>query len=171
MVILQCANWWFSSLQTVSHYQSFCVGFGDSPPNAAALDGKLISKTCWRLYPHFCWVMWNFIGHLPTTVDYQRVILWKTATWCFWSAFFWYEEHHAQLRLNWAWFTEEKFQAQGWTWQISPSLVGGLKHHFDFSIQLGILSSQLTFIFFRGVETTNQIMCQPQSFPMPYAWS
>jgi len=30
--------------------------------------------------------------------------------------------------------------------------------HFYFSIQLGMSSSQLTFIFFRGVETTNQIL-------------
>ena len=29
--------------------------------------------------------------------------------------------------------------------------------YFDFSIQLGMSSSQLTFIFFRGIETTNQI--------------
>jgi len=29
---------------------------------------------------------------------------------------------------------------------------------FYFSIQLGISSSQLTFMFFRGVETTNQIV-------------
>ena len=36
-------------------------------------------------------------------------------------------------------------------------LVGGLEHDFYFSIQLGMSSSQLTFIFFRGVQTTNQI--------------
>jgi hypothetical protein len=34
---------------------------------------------------------------------------------------------------------------------------GGLEHEFYFSIQLGMSSSQLTFIFFRGVQTTNQI--------------
>ena len=32
-----------------------------------------------------------------------------------------------------------------------PLLVGGLEHGFYFSHILGILSSQLTFIFFRGV--------------------
>ena len=31
-------------------------------------------------------------------------------------------------------------------------LVGGLKHLDHFSIQLGMSSSQLTFIFFRGVD-------------------
>ena len=31
-----------------------------------------------------------------------------------------------------------------------------LEHDFYFSIQLGMSSSQLTFIFFRGVQTTNQ---------------
>ena len=36
-------------------------------------------------------------------------------------------------------------------------LVGGLAQDFYLSIQLGISSSQLTFIFFRGVETTNQL--------------
>jgi hypothetical protein len=36
------------------------------------------------------------------------------------------------------------------------NLVGGLEHGFYLSIQLGILSSQLTFIFFRWVETTDQ---------------
>jgi hypothetical protein len=30
-------------------------------------------------------------------------------------------------------------------------LVGGLEHEFYFSIQLGISSSQLTVIFFRGI--------------------
>ena len=35
-------------------------------------------------------------------------------------------------------------------------LVGGLEHFLFFHIILGISSSQLTFIFFRGVETTNQ---------------
>ena len=34
-------------------------------------------------------------------------------------------------------------------------LIGGLEHFLFFHI-LGISSSQLTFIFFRGVETTNQ---------------
>ena len=34
-------------------------------------------------------------------------------------------------------------------------LVGGLEHHFYVSIQLGMSSSQLTFILFRGVQTTN----------------
>ena len=36
------------------------------------------------------------------------------------------------------------------------SLVGGLEHDFYFPIQLGMSSSQLTFIFFRGVQRTNQ---------------
>ena len=35
-------------------------------------------------------------------------------------------------------------------------LVGGLEHDFYFPNQLGMSSSQLTFIFFRGVEATNQ---------------
>ena len=36
-------------------------------------------------------------------------------------------------------------------------LVGGLEHDFLWlSIQLGMSSSQLTFVFFRGIETTNQ---------------
>jgi hypothetical protein len=35
-------------------------------------------------------------------------------------------------------------------------LLGGLEHEYYFSIQLGISSSQLTFIFFKGVETTKQ---------------
>ena len=38
---------------------------------------------------------------------------------------------------------------KGW-WLISW-LVGGLEHDFEFSIQLGMSSSQLNFIFFRGV--------------------
>ena len=37
-------------------------------------------------------------------------------------------------------------------------LVGGLEHEYYFSIQLGISSSQVAFIFFSGVETTNQIV-------------
>ena len=37
-------------------------------------------------------------------------------------------------------------------------LVGGLEHQFYFPRNIGFrLSSQLTFIFFRGVESTNQI--------------
>jgi len=41
-------------------------------------------------------------------------------------------------------------------WNYRP--VGGLEHEFYCSIQLGMSSSQLTFIFFRGVETTSQTM-------------
>jgi hypothetical protein len=37
-------------------------------------------------------------------------------------------------------------------------LVGGLEHEFHFSIQLGILTPADELIFFRGVETTNQIL-------------
>ena len=40
---------------------------------------------------------------------------------------------------------------------VSIYLVGGLEHDFCFSIYWE-QSSQLTFIFFRGVETTNQII-------------
>jgi hypothetical protein len=40
---------------------------------------------------------------------------------------------------------------------VSIYLVGGLEHDFYFSIYWE-QSSQLTFIFFRGVETTNQII-------------
>jgi hypothetical protein len=39
--------------------------------------------------------------------------------------------------------------------EVSHRLIGGLEHEFYFSI-LGFSSPQLTFIFFRGVETTNQ---------------
>ena len=37
--------------------------------------------------------------------------------------------------------------------------------HFLFSHILGILSSQLTFIFFRGVQTTNQNVIRPERAP------
>ena len=48
------------------------------------------------------------------------------------------------------------FKPAGVNHQVS-NLVGGLEHGFyDFPIILGMSSSQLTFIFFRGVETTNQ---------------
>ena len=40
---------------------------------------------------------------------------------------------------------------------INPHLVGGLEHFLLFHI-LGMSSSQLTFIFFRWVETTNQAL-------------
>ena len=36
-------------------------------------------------------------------------------------------------------------------------LIGGLEHFLIFHI-LGMSSSQLTFIFFRGVDTTNQFI-------------
>ena len=42
-------------------------------------------------------------------------------------------------------------------------LVGGLEHFLFFHI-LGISSSELTFIFFRGFETTNQLLLYPQQF-------
>ena len=45
--------------------------------------------------------------------------------------------------------------------QQKSQLVGGLEHEFYFSIQLGMSSSQLTFIFFRGVETTTQPIFSP----------
>ena len=35
-------------------------------------------------------------------------------------------------------------------------LLGGLEHEFYFSIQLGISSSQLNFIFYKSVETIKQ---------------
>ena len=41
----------------------------------------------------------------------------------------------------------------GEPWFKHGLLVGGLEHDV-YSIQLGMLYSQLTFIFFRGVETT-----------------
>ena len=44
-------------------------------------------------------------------------------------------------------------------------LIGGLEHEFYCSIQLGMSSSQLTFIFFRGVETTNQLPIENGDFP------
>ena len=38
-------------------------------------------------------------------------------------------------------------------------LVGGFKHELYLSISyMGMSSSQLTFMFFRGIETTNQIL-------------
>ena len=43
-------------------------------------------------------------------------------------------------------------------YQCNHILVGGLEHESYFSIQLGMSSSQLTFIFFRWVETTNQAL-------------
>ena len=43
-----------------------------------------------------------------------------------------------------------------WFMNFHDKLVGGLEH-FLFVHILGMSSSQLTFIFFRGVETTNQI--------------
>ena len=49
-------------------------------------------------------------------------------------------------------------------------LVAGLEHFFP--ILLGMSSSQLTFIFFRGIETTNQCLdfivpTMSPFFPMP----
>ena len=41
-------------------------------------------------------------------------------------------------------------------WGVKVSLVGGLEHFLFFHI-LGIWLSQLTFIFSRGVQTTNQV--------------
>ena len=38
---------------------------------------------------------------------------------------------------------------------LKKSLGGALEHKFYFPIQLGMSSSQLTFIFLRGYETTN----------------
>ena len=38
---------------------------------------------------------------------------------------------------------------------LKKSLGGALEHEFYFPIQLGMSSSQLTFIFLRGYETTN----------------
>jgi hypothetical protein len=46
-----------------------------------------------------------------------------------------------------------------WGWHknvMKHLLVGGLEHLDYFSTQLGLSSSQLTSIFFRGLETTNQ---------------
>ena len=45
--------------------------------------------------------------------------------------------------------------SQTWQGNIRNHLVGGLEHFLSFHI-LGMSSSQLTFIFFRGIETTNQ---------------
>jgi len=49
--------------------------------------------------------------------------------------------------------------------EVQPYLVGGLEHEFYFSIQLGISSSQLTFIFFRGVGIPpTSYSCHSKSF-------
>ena len=52
---------------------------------------------------------------------------------------------------------------------LQTLLVGGLEHNFDFSIQLGMSSSQLTFLFFRGLETCHQPDCSiPSSMIIPW---
>ena len=60
------------------------------------------------------------------------------------------------------WFMmENPIQMDDSWWWFHIFLVGGLElEHFVFSI-VGISSSQLTFIFFRGVETTNKIFWEP----------
>ena len=53
---------------------------------------------------------------------------------------------------------EAAFDSRRMTVMQKSSVIGGLEHYFFWlSIQLGTSSSQLTFIFFRGIETTNQI--------------
>ena len=68
-----------------------------------------------------------------------HLIISMVKRWDLWSI------HH----VPWCWNTYQHLP-QKW-----PSLVGGLEHEFYFSIYWES-SSQLTFIFFRGVETTNQ---------------
>ena len=59
-----------------------------------------------------------------------------------------YGSSHTFSGSNWAMISEVKC--------LLRKLVGGLEHDCYFPIQLGMSSSQLTFIFFRGIETTNQ---------------
>ena len=47
-----------------------------------------------------------------------------------------------------------------------PHLVAGLEHQIHFFIQSGFQSSQLTFMFLRGVETTNQIGLRTGDHPI-----
>jgi len=54
-------------------------------------------------------------------------------------------------------WTFPQWNTENWKimkFHCNGDLVGGLEHKFYFSIQLGIII--LTFIFFRGIETTNQ---------------
>ena len=57
------------------------------------------------------------------------------------------------------WFNGILWHFYGILWDVPSdiNLVGGLEHDLYFPIQLGMSLSQLTFIFFRGFETTNQI--------------
>ena len=55
-------------------------------------------------------------------------------------------------------YVASQAQQRSMIYEQKKTLVGGLEHDFYCSIQLGMSSSQLTIIFFRGVENTNQIV-------------
>ena len=79
------------------------------------------------------------------------LLRWPAVTWA-------YPPLALAVCRRWRWGRWGRWATENWpTWMmLGYQLVGGLVAIYYFPIQLGISSSQLTFIFFRGFQTTNQ---------------